>query len=255
MEELGAEASLMPLKIMVVDDEPVSLRLMSSLTADFGHTVLKFDNSQEAGQRAEKQRFDVAFVAMRMPATVGLELARRIRSSQLNRETTIVMLSATDDIDSLRKAFGEGADFVLTKPVTAARLRPMLAAMDSPGWKTRRRAARLPLHTDVICIWDDRQFPLRSMNISESGMLLRPSVDVEVGQEVELEFKIPEVCASLQVIARIARKEGTESVAIEFIGLAPEDQNAVQLYVLGRLENLTPPRGLSDIGMRRLFRS
>ena len=243
----------MSLKIMVVDDEPLSLKLIRSLAAPSGHTVLTFDDSQEAGQRAEAQRFDVTFVGMRMPQLDGLELARRIRNSELNREATIVMLSATDDIGSLRKAFGEGADFVLTKPVTAGRIRPMLAAMDSSGWKGKRHAARLPLFTEVMCTWDGRQFPLRSMNISESGMLLQPTVDVEVGQEVALEFKIAEVRTSLNVLARIVRKEGTERVGMGFIGLAPEDHNAIQLYVMGRLQEHTPSRDLSGIGMRRLF--
>lgn len=244
----------MSLKIMVVDDEPGSLTMMRSLAAPFGHTVLTFEGSQQAGERAQKQRFDVAFVGKRMPQLDGLELTRRIRNSQPNRETTIVMLSATDDIESLRKDFGEGADFVLTKPLAATRLRPMLAAMDSSGWKGKRHAARLPLFTEVDCTWDERQFPLRSMNISESGMLLQPSVEIEVGQEVELEFKIAEVRASLHVVARIARKEGIERVAVEFVGLAPDDQNAIQLYVMGRLKDLTPARDLSGIGMRRLFR-
>src|SRR2546430_7715120 len=112
----GAEANLMSLKIMVVDDEPLSLQLIRSLATPSGHTVLTFEDSQEAGERAEKQRFDVTFVGMRMPQLDGLELARRIRNSEPNRETTIVMLSATDDIGNVRKAFGEGADFVLTKP-------------------------------------------------------------------------------------------------------------------------------------------
>ena len=243
----------MALKIMVFDDEPMSLKLIRSLAAPLGHIVLTFEDSEGAGQRAEQQRFDVAFVGMRMPQLDGLELACRIRNSQLNRETAIVMLTATDDIESLRKAFGEGADFVLTKPVTSGHIRPMLAAMDSPGWKGKRHADRLPLITEVICTWDDRQFRMRSMNISESGMLLQPSVDVELGQEVALEFKIAEVRASLSVLARIVRKEGTARVGVEFIGLAPEDHNAIQLYVIGRLKDLTPPRDLSDIRMHRLF--
>ena len=228
----------MSLKIMIVDDEPVTVKLMRSLAAHLNHTVLALQDSQEAGQRTDKQRFDVVFVAMG-----GLELTRRIRNSQPNRETTIVVLSPTEDIESLREAFGEGADLVLTKPISAVRLRPMLAAMDSPGWQGKRHAARLPLFTDVSCTWGDRQFPLRSMNISQSGMLLQPSLDVEVGQEVSLDFKITEVRASLNVRARIVRKEGTLRVAIEFIGLAPEDQNAIQLYVMGRLVNgQTPTR-------------
>jgi CheY-like chemotaxis protein len=243
----------MSLKIMVVDDEPMSLKLMRSLAAPLGHTVLAFEDNEEAGQRAEQQRFDVAFLGMRMPQLEGLELARRIRNSELNREITIVMLNATEDIESLRRAFGDGADYVLTKPLTAGRLRPMLAAMDSSGWKGRARAARMPLITEVTCTWENRQFPLRSMNISESGMLLQPSMDIEVGQEVGLEFKIAEVRASLNVLARIVRKEGNERLGTAFIGLAPEDRNAIQLYVMGRLKDLTPPRDLSGTGMRRLF--
>ena len=228
----------MSLKIMIVDDEPVSVRLVRSLAAPLNHTVLALQDSQEAGQRADKQRFDVVFVGMG-----GLELTRRIRNSQPNRETTIVVLSATEDIEGLREAFGEGADLVLTKPISAVRLRPMLAAMDSPGWQGKRHAARLPLFTEVNCTWGDRQFPLRSMNISQSGMLLQPSLDAEVGQEVSLDFKITEVRASLSVRARIVRKEGTLRVAIEFISLAPDDQNAIQLYVMGRLvSGQTPTR-------------
>jgi CheY-like chemotaxis protein len=243
----------MSLKIMIADDEPTSMKLIRSLATPLGHTVITFDDNREAGERAETQRFDVAFVGMRMPQMDGLELARRIRNSQPNRDTTIAMLSATEEVESLRKAFGEGADFVIAKPLTAARLRPMLAAMDSSGWKLRRRAARLPLFTEVLCTWDERQFPLRSMNISESGMLLQSSMDAEAGQEIGLEFKIAEVGASLSVVARIVRKEGEERMAIEFIGLAPEDQNAIQLYVMGRLKDMTPPRDLSNIGMRRLY--
>jgi len=229
----------MPLKIMVVDDEPKTTQLMRSLATPLGHTVMPFGDYQTAGQKGETQRFDVAFVGMRLPELGGLELARRIRNSQPNCETTIVMLSATENIDSLRRAFGEGADLVLAEPVSAARLRTMLAAIDSPRWKGRH-AARLPLFTEVNCMWDGWQFPLRGMNISESGMLLQPSLDMEVGQEVSLEFKIAEIRASLNVRARIVRKEGNERVAVEFVGLAPEDQNAIQVYVTGHLESLRP---------------
>jgi CheY-like chemotaxis protein len=243
----------MSLKIIVVDDEPLSLKLIRSLAAPLNHTVITFEDRQEAARRAEQQRFDVAFIGMRLPALDGLELIHQIRSSQANREATVVMLSFTDDIPSLRQAFGEGADFVLTKPLIAGRIRAMLAAMDSPGWKGKRHAARLPISTEVICTWDNRQFRLRSLNISESGMLLQSSIDVEKGQEVGLEFKIADVSAALNVLARVARKEGAERLAVEFIGLAPEDQNAIQLYVMGRLKELSPPRDFSNIGMHRLF--
>jgi len=232
----------MSLKIMVVDEESASLQLMRSLTDPLDHTVLTLQSSQEAARHADRQRFDVVFVGMRTPEPGGLQLARCIRSSPQNRDAAIVMLSNSDDIPSLRKAFGEGADFVLTKPVTIGCLRPMLTAMDSPGWKGRRHAARMPLSTDVNCRWQGRKFVLRSRNISESGMLLQPSVDVELNKEVFLDFQIPDVRASLDVRARIVRKEGHDTVAVGFLGLEPEDANAIQLYVNGRVS--IPPTSI-----------
>lgn len=225
----------MSLKIMAVDDEAVSLKVVRSVAVPLNHTALTFENGQEAGQRAEKQRFDVVFVGMRTLEVDGLELVRRLRNSETNRETTIVMLSPNQDIESLRKAFGEGANLVMTKPVNAARLGAMLAAMDSPGWKDKRSAARLPLFTEVQCTRGSQKFSLRSMNISESGMLLQPSLDVEVGQELSLEFKIGEVRATLSPRAHVIRKEEPDRVAVEFLDLTPEDRNAIQLYVMGRL--------------------
>ena len=99
----------------------------------------------------------------------------------------------------------------------------------------------------------DQKFPMRSMNISETGMLLRSAHDVEVGQEISLEFQIAEVSAFLIVRALVVRKEATDLVGIEFIDLAPENQNAIQLYVMGHLKERRPPQDLSGIKMRRLF--
>ncbi len=115
----------MSLKIMVVDNEPMSLKVIRSLTVPLGHTVFTFDGTEKAGQRADLQRFDVAFVGMPTPGLDGLGLVHRIRNSHSSHETTIVMLGATDDVEMLRKAFGAGAEFVIPRPASAARIVPM----------------------------------------------------------------------------------------------------------------------------------
>lgn len=244
----------MSLKIMVVDDERTSLQLVRSLAAPLQHVVLTFEDYQAASKRADTQRFDVVFVGMRAGNPAGLELARQVRNSALNRNTAMVMLSATEDIASLRMAFGVGAELVLVKPITGGRISPLLAAMDSPGWKSKKRAARMPLFAEVKCTWDGRQFPLRSLNISESGMLLQGPLVAGVGQEVALEFKIVELRASLNLPGRIVRKEGNERVAAEFTGLVPEEQNAIQLYVMGRLKDRAAARDQSNTETEKLFR-
>jgi CheY-like chemotaxis protein len=235
----------MSLKIMVVDNEKLSLQVMRSLAVPLGHTVLTHEESREALQQAEKQRFDVVFLGM--PRPDGLELANRMGSPRPSSETTVVMLSATDDIEMLRKAFGAGASFVLRKPIAASQIVPMLNAMQTPDWKTRRHASRLPLITQVQCTQGDLNFLMRSINISESGMLLESSHDVELGVDVSVQFEITEVGASLDLRARPVRKQESSRVAIEFIELAPENQNSIQLYVMGRLNPRTSPRVSVDL--------
>jgi CheY-like chemotaxis protein len=241
----------MSLKIMVVDDEPLSLKVIRSLAVPLGHKVLPSHDSQEAGQEAEQQRLDVVF--MGMPRSDGLELTQRIRNSRSSAESIIVTLSATNDIELLRKAFGAGATFVLPKPISGARIVPMLAAIESPKWKATRHAARLPLFTEVNCKSGDQNLVMRSMNISETGMLLQSSHDVEVGKDVSLEFKIAEVRALLNVQARVVRKQGPLNLGVDFVKLAPEDQNSIQLYVMGHLKQPPPSRDQSGVQLRRLY--
>jgi CheY-like chemotaxis protein len=244
----------MSLKIIVADNEAKSGSLLRAVATPLGHSVLPFEDYEAAAKKGESQRFDVAFLGMRLPDLTGIEVAHRLRSSQTNRDSVIVMLTSTDDIPTLRRAFGEGADLVLTEPVPGGRLHRMLSAMATSGWKERRPKARLPLHSEVICSWLHQQYQLSSLNISESGMLLRPLVDAPVGEDVTLEFPIAEVHASVTARARIVRKDETaQLVGVEFVDLPREVQNAIQIYVMGSAKEETGRRDSPNFGPRRLY--
>jgi two-component system, chemotaxis family, chemotaxis protein CheY len=244
------------MKIMIVDDEKQDSTLMRSVAIPLGYTVQSHSDYAEGVQKGETQRFDMIFVGMHQQASDSLDAVRRIRKSAPNRSTLIVMVSPTEDIPGLRKAIGEGADLFLVKPISGERLRRMLTAF--PEWKQTRHAARLPLVTDVLCTWNGRQFRGRSFNISESGMLLQSQgiQELAVGEEVRLEFKIGEIHSSLNLFARVARKEGTDRVGVAFDKLTPEDINAIHVYVTGRMKDAARPAPdyLEDIRSSRLIR-
>jgi CheY-like chemotaxis protein len=246
----------MSLKIIVADSEPKSGALLRAVATPLGHSVLPFQDYEKAAQKGELQHFDVVFLGMRPPELIGIGVAQRLRSSGPSQNAAIVMVTATDDIPIQRKAFSEGADFVLTEPVQGDRLQRMLCAMSDPDWKEKRPAARLPLRTGVTCSWLDQKHAVNSLNISESGMLLHPLVDAAIGAEVTLEFKIAEVHASVTVRARIIRKdEEGRLVGVEFVDLPREAQNAIQVYVIGRAKDDGPRREPLNFGPRRLYTS
>jgi len=107
----------MSLKVMFADDEAKLQTLLRSVAVSLGHTVLPFDGYEAALQKLDTQRFDLALLGMDSVEMDGIELAHRMRHSARNREAIIVMLTQNEDIPSLRKALGEGADLIVTKPI------------------------------------------------------------------------------------------------------------------------------------------
>jgi CheY-like chemotaxis protein len=246
----------MSLKIIVADSEPKSAPLLTAVATPLGHSVLQAEDYQAAAQKGESQHFDVVFLGMRPPELTGIGVVHRLRNSGPNRDAAIVMVTATDDIPLQRKAFGEGADFVLTEPVQGGRLHRMLSAMAEPGWKERKPLARLTLLAEVDCSWLHRKYALHSLNISESGMLLHSTMDVPVGEEVVLEFKIAEAHASVEIRARIVRKDAASKlVAVEFVDVSREARSAIQVYVLGQVKNAGSRRDPMEIGLPRVHNS
>lgn len=241
-------------KIIVVDNEPRTANLVRSLATPMGFTVFAFDNYETAAAKVETQPFDAIFLGIQASLPASLDLMRRIRKSDPDGKKLIVALSPNEDVPTLREAYGAGADLFLIKPVAGERLSRMLAAF--PEWKNNKHAARLPLFVEVTCSYDGDGAFLRSLNISESGMLLQPALDVEVGRAISLEFKLPEPSVLLRVVARVTRKEGRERMGVGFVDLVPEDLNAIHLYVTGRMKDTSRPARefLSNTGPRRLLR-
>lgn len=244
----------MSLKILVIDDDPSTQQLLRALAIPSGHLVAAFDDSAAALAQLDVRKYDLAFVSDRVRATTGLEIIHGLRESEYCSDTFIVLLNSSDSVDDIRAAFAEGADLAIAKPLSRGQLHGLLAAVDSPGWRNKRHAARLPLFTDVTFTSGDQKLALRSLNISESGILLQGSAHAAVGAEVELTFAIAEVSASLHLRGRIARKEGNDGydrLAIEFSALSCESQNTIELYVLGRMKDLSRPREVSASAKRR----
>ena len=232
----------MALKIMFVGHDPEALKSARSTIVPQGHGLITFGDSHEAAERARKERFDAFFLDMEMRDLDAFELLRQILKSDLNSEATTVMVTPSDDIPVMRKAFSEGATFCLHKDVLLNRLPPLLAALNSLTWKFKLHAARLPIFTPVTCTVGEQSAVVNSANLSETGILVEPSIEAEIGQEIRLDFAIAEIGVSLSVRGRIVRKEGKHRMGVEFIGLETEERNAIQLYILGRLKEPTPQR-------------
>jgi HD-GYP domain-containing protein (c-di-GMP phosphodiesterase class II) len=102
--------------------------------------------------------------------------------------------------------------------------------------REKRRSVRLPLRTEVTCKMNGQQHRLASANISEGGMLLEKANGLKVGQELELEFGLPQVAALLNLRGKVVRRDLPDRIAIAFARPSPVHLEAIKSYIAGRVE-------------------
>jgi len=228
----------MALKIMAVDDEPEILNLLRIMVGPLGCEVVTIADSREAARLIEREKFDGVFLDALMPHMDGFQLAEHIRTSPLNREVPIVMLTGYKDADTMRKGFNAGVSLFLGKPFTRERIAALFGAARGAMLKEKRKYARLPLHTTITCRWAGHrqgQFIAGSVDICEDGMMFGPSGGLDVDQEVELEFEMPTGKTPVKTRAKVIRREKSDNIAVEFVALSVKDRDTIKAYIGARV--------------------
>jgi CheY-like chemotaxis protein len=223
----------MSLRLLVVDDDAQLLKLLKNLLESLGYEVLALSDSREAAQRVAQQKFDSIFVDAYMPDVDGFELTRRIRESPSNASVPVIMLTGFDDVRTMRAGFKAGITFFLGKPVDVNQLAGLFKPLRGAMLREKRSYVRLPIRTVVTCKTERKQFTSASRNISEGGILVENSGGLEIGQEVQLSFSVPQVPATVNVHGKVVRKEGSDRIAIQFVAVSPEDQKVIREYIAG----------------------
>ncbi|KPJ98910.1 MAG: Fis family transcriptional regulator [Desulfobacterales bacterium SG8_35] len=100
--------------ILVVDDEPNYLVVLSELLKDEGFEVLTAQRGEEAFRIAEEADLDLVITDMRMPGMDGVELLRAIKS--YNANLPVIMITAFGEVEKAVIAMKAGAYNYLVKP-------------------------------------------------------------------------------------------------------------------------------------------
>lgn len=229
----------MILKILAVDDEPQVLEVVKAIVEPFGMQVETSSDSQEVSQRVNTEVFDGFLLDARMPMVDGFKLAECIRKSPVNSRVPIAMLTGYDDVETMRRGFRAGITFFLGKPFTRERAAALCSVMRGTILRDKRQHARLPYRTSVDCRWGqagEGTFRAESLNVGEGGMLLEPSGGIPVGEEFQLEFRLPNSKRPLRLRAKVLRKDPPDRIAVQFTEIGPEEQASLRDYTFGRAE-------------------
>eukprot|EP01118_Nematostelium_gracile_P001786 TRINITY_DN11851_c0_g1_i1.p1 TRINITY_DN11851_c0_g1~~TRINITY_DN11851_c0_g1_i1.p1 ORF type:complete len:216 (-),score=57.95 TRINITY_DN11851_c0_g1_i1:12-659(-) len=108
-----------PKQILIVEDNQVNQKVLSSILSKNGHTCSIAQNGQEGFQKAMEQEYDLVFMDVEMPVMNGYDATRAIRQMETERGSKpipIVCLTGNARIEYKKLAFDSGMTDYITKP-------------------------------------------------------------------------------------------------------------------------------------------
>lgn len=192
--EVGSSAPLKGLRILAVDDEPTSLKVLERALRKAGHEVVTAVNGGEALRIALEMHPHAVIADWMMPEMDGLELCKALRRSELGRSVFFLLLTGRGEEDRIVEAFDAGVDDYVTKPfnpkILLARLkggqrvielqerveanrRVVMKQVAEMGLLTRK--LRNAAHTDALTELPNRRYALARLEAEWSTS--RPGSD------------------------------------------------------------------------------
>jgi DNA-binding response OmpR family regulator len=133
MGEVVMATDSAPAQVLVVDDDPRSLKLMAIVLGRAGYGVVTVENAARALEVFRDLRPAAVLVDFLMPGMDGLEFCRRARAMVGAGEPVLALFTAMASGELRRQALQAGADEVFVKPFDRLELLSRLAQLLSRG--------------------------------------------------------------------------------------------------------------------------
>ena len=127
------------MKILIVDDDRTTRKLLSLYLKGAGFEVVTAENGLNALEKLGSETFQLVLTDLNMPYMDGIEFLKAMKSNPGTSHIPALMLTTETDEEERQRAISAGADGYLSKPVTsevvAAKIRQMISEIFSKGGK------------------------------------------------------------------------------------------------------------------------
>ena len=146
--------------ILVVDDDKNTRRLMKVVIEEAGYTVYAAADGKEALALLGEQHIDLILLDVMMPGMDGYEFTKSLRTS--DNELPIIMVSAKQLPEDIKKGFRVGIDDYMTKPVDEEELLLRIKAL----------LRRYKIANDKKIVVGDVVLDYNSMTVSKGDIII-----------------------------------------------------------------------------------
>jgi DNA-binding response OmpR family regulator len=106
------------MKVLVVDDSPTDLKLMTQPFLNQGYELVTATDGEEALKKAESEQPDLMVLDVVMPKINGFKVCRQIKNSAELKSIKIILLTSRSQESDKFWGKKQGADAYITKPFT-----------------------------------------------------------------------------------------------------------------------------------------
>jgi pilus assembly protein CpaE len=107
----------MPEKILIVDDDPDTVKFINIMLSRLGYQVVAASSGMEALERVQIEHPDLIILDVMMPGMDGYEVSRNLRRNPKTATTPILMFTAKTTIEDKLAGYDAGVNLYLTKPI------------------------------------------------------------------------------------------------------------------------------------------
>jgi DNA-binding response OmpR family regulator len=219
-------------RVLIVDHEPESCALIQKAVSSAGMDVLALTNSAQAPGALNQAKFDLVFLEFHMPSPDGIELARELRRSRLNRSTPVVLVSDDQRPSALSIGFEAGASFFLYKPVEKERVLKLVRATQGLAERERRRTRRVSVSQRVVLKCGTEEIEAETVDMSVSGLLVKARRTFPLGSLLQMKLHLAAGADPVTRMGSVVRITPGNQMGIDMRRLRPTEDDVLQEFLL-----------------------
>lgn len=196
----GSEESITMAHVLIIEDNPENLELMSYLLKAFGHTTAFTDEGEYGVRMVSTQRPDLVVCDVQLHGIDGYEVVRRLKQDAALRDIPVVAVTALAMSADREKGLAIGFDGYIAKPIDPERFVQQVEAflpISKHGCAPRLAAHQHPKQADTQTL---RQETILAVDDSPTNRELIYQTLTPFGYDVHLAHTVP---AALRLAASI----------------------------------------------------
>ncbi len=249
-------------RVLIVDDEPMNLKLLAAHLKPAGYELLMAKSGAEALDLARRAHPDIILLDIMMPDINGYEVTRRLKADRNTRSIPIVLITALHAVEDKVKGLKAGADDFLSKPVDSnellARVRSltrMKLLEDELALQKRSSSYLVPALTAekkkliLLIESDDSEAERWEKGLTEAGMV---TVHAESGRRgmdlvavtspdlIVLDLMLPDM-RGVDLLRQLKKQEISKNIPVVTVATPGKTASKAQVLESGADDCLNKP--------------